>query len=406
MDYVEGTDASRLLADRYPNGMPPSEVCKVVTAVAEALDYAHGRGLLHRDVKPANILLTKPGSGGQRILLADFGIARRLDDATGRLTATNVAVGTVSYAAPEQLLGEHVDGRADQYALAATAYHLLTGTPPFSHSNPAVVISQHLTGPVPQLADRRPELSDLDPALSRALAKEPNARFGRCADFASALADTQQLADVGVAVAPTRAALPVTSPSRAAPVAVGPKRPKPPEPPQSRSRVRWAILVPAVLVALLIGGGTVFALELVHHHERQAHQGARMSASRTVPQLSQTAPAPPVSSENAAAPTPPPGLPPPATIPAAPVAVIGATCGPPGSHRRDRQWIDGVLLTAATPQHLRVVAAAGRRGEPGSGRNRTTRAALHGPDRPDQAQMPPRDPRKRRGSGALNRALR
>ena len=120
-------------------------MCKIVTAVAEALDYAHERGLMHRDVKPANILLTNPETGEQRILLADFGIARRLDDANS-LTATNMTVGTVVYAAPEQLMGEHVDGRADQYALAATAYQLLTATPPFSHSNPAVVISQHLSG--------------------------------------------------------------------------------------------------------------------------------------------------------------------------------------------------------------------------------------------------------------------
>ena len=76
MDYVDGTDAARLLRERYPNGMPTAEVADIVTAVAEALDYAHERGLLHRDVKPANILLSHPGSGDQRILLADFGIAR------------------------------------------------------------------------------------------------------------------------------------------------------------------------------------------------------------------------------------------------------------------------------------------------------------------------------------------
>ena len=89
------------------------------------------------------------------------------------LTATNMTVGTVSYAAPEQLMGERLDGRADQYALAATAFHLLTGSPPFEHSNPAVVISQHLSAAPPAIGARHPELSALDPVLAKALAKEP-----------------------------------------------------------------------------------------------------------------------------------------------------------------------------------------------------------------------------------------
>jgi serine/threonine protein kinase len=103
MDYVSGTDAANLLK-RYPHGLPQREVLDIVTAVAEALDYAHERHLLHRDVKPANILLSDPAAGEQRIMLADFGIARRDDDVSG-LTATNTTVGTVSYAAPEQLMG-------------------------------------------------------------------------------------------------------------------------------------------------------------------------------------------------------------------------------------------------------------------------------------------------------------
>jgi serine/threonine-protein kinase len=156
MDYVEGTDAAQLVRDRYPAGMHIDEVLAIVAAVAGALDYAHQRGLLHRDVKPPNILLTRPDDDGERrILLADFGIARQLGDISG-LTATNLTVGTVAYAAPEQLMGAEIDGRADQYALAATAFHLLTGAPRYQHSNPVEVISQHLTAPPPKLSDRRP----------------------------------------------------------------------------------------------------------------------------------------------------------------------------------------------------------------------------------------------------------
>jgi serine/threonine protein kinase, bacterial len=188
MDYVEGTDASGLVKERYQDGMPIHEVCAILQAVAGALDYAHDRGLLHRDVKPANILLTHPEDGERRILLADFGVARHLGDISG-ITETNVAVGTVAYAAPEQLTGSNIDGRADQYALAATAFHLLTGAPPFQHSNPIAVISQHLHEDPPRLSDYRPDLAHLDEVFFRALAKQPEDRFERCRAFAAGVSE-------------------------------------------------------------------------------------------------------------------------------------------------------------------------------------------------------------------------
>jgi serine/threonine-protein kinase len=103
------------------------------------------------------------------------------------LTDTNVTLGTVNYAAPEQLTGSAIDGRADQYGLAATAYHLLTGSPMFGSSNPAVVIGRHLNAPPPRLADVRPDLAALDPVLATALSKNPDDRFRTCMDFANAL---------------------------------------------------------------------------------------------------------------------------------------------------------------------------------------------------------------------------
>jgi hypothetical protein len=122
-------------------------------------------------------MLTDPDEDGeQRILLSDFGIARNIGEISG-LTATNMTVGTVAYCAPEQLTGEELDGHADEYALAATAYHLLTGSQLFPHSNPAVVISHHLNSPPPALADTHPDLAALDPVLATALAKDPGERF-------------------------------------------------------------------------------------------------------------------------------------------------------------------------------------------------------------------------------------
>ncbi|OBA68949.1 hypothetical protein A5641_16620 [Mycobacterium sp. 1554424.7] len=187
MDYVAGTDAGRLLGDNHPGGMPLQDVVAIITAVGSALDYAHGRGLLHRDVKPANILLADPDGQARRVYLADFGLARHIDDATG-LTATNMTVGTVAYVAPEQLKGERVDGRADQYALACTAFHLLAGSPPYADSNPAVVISQHISASPPSIGSRRAELAALDPVFATAMAKEPSERFGSCREFADHLA--------------------------------------------------------------------------------------------------------------------------------------------------------------------------------------------------------------------------
>lgn len=216
MEYIDGEDAGQLLRRRYPSGMPADLVAAIVSAVGSALDYAHGKGLLHRDVKPANILLSEPEDAAQRrILLTDFGIARALDDVSD-LTPTNTTLGTVAYSAPEQLMGQELDGRADQYALAATAYHLLTGTTIFPASNAAVIIGHHLSAEPPALSATRPELAALDPVLGAALAKDRESRFGSCTDFARAFAE-QALG----------ASPPPAAPTAPAPITSEPQRPKP-----------------------------------------------------------------------------------------------------------------------------------------------------------------------------------
>jgi serine/threonine protein kinase, bacterial len=264
MDYVDGTDVAQLAKRRYPTGMPVSDVCDIVAAVAAALDYAHSRGLLHRDVKPANILVTEPEDAKRRILLADFGIARPLVDISG-LTVTNFTVGTLIYAAPEQLMGADIDGRADQYALAATTFHLLTGAPPYEHSNPVAVISRHLTAPLPKLSDRRPELADLDEVLSRALAKDPADRFEYCSDFAAALT---QRADPD-AEARTTVAAPI----------MRPETPKPKR--HRRSRVLIGTSIAAVVVT---------AIGIVGYAMQPAKKAASAPAAKTA---AAPAPSPP-----------------------------------------------------------------------------------------------------------------
>ena len=271
MDYVAGTDAGRLLRESYPRGMPLEDVVPIVTAVGSALDYAHHRGLLHRDVKPANILLADADGQPRRVYLADFGLARHIDDATG-LTATNMTVGTVPYVAPEQLKGQRVDGRADQYALACTAFHLLAGAPPYADSNPAVVISQHIGAPPPSIGAHRPDLAALDPVFATAMAKEPSDRFAGCREFADQLA--RQLgpgfAQPGAIPFPdTQPAIDATIPAVQPPVGKRPGR---------RSR---ALVGALAGVALLVVAGGVFAgVKLLRHHD----------AGRTGPSNGATAP--------------------------------------------------------------------------------------------------------------------
>lgn len=243
MDYVEGTDAGQLLRDRKGAGLPPDDVVRIVSGVADALDYAHQRELLHRDVKPSNILLAQDGQKYSRALLADFGIARWVQDSSG-LTATDMTVGTVAYAAPEQLMGQALEGRADQYALAATAFHLLTGQPLFAHDNPAVVISNHLTAQPPAIGERIPELSGLAPAFERALAKAPADRYETCTDFAEALAEGLS------AAAQELGATDATRPAR-----VATKETDGAEAPRRRRRVLVAAGVVAVLLGVAVAVG-------------------------------------------------------------------------------------------------------------------------------------------------------
>lgn len=209
MDYVDGTDAAQLMQQRYPYGMPLPDVLEIVSGIAEALDYAHEQHLLHRDVKPANILLTEARSGTRRTLLADFGIARIAHDNAG-LTTTGMTLGSVGYAAPEQLMGSPLNGRADQYALACTAFHLISGAPPFANSNPAVVIGNHLSATPPTLATPRSDLGVLDAVLHKAMAKDPAHRFPSCRAFAAALA--QAAAGLSQPADPTQPAMNVAAP--------------------------------------------------------------------------------------------------------------------------------------------------------------------------------------------------
>ena len=198
MRYVDGIDLAGLLARDGP--LAPEQALAVCGPVAGALDAAHARGLVHRDVKPANILLAVEGGVVAQVYLADFGLTRRVGGARG-VTVSGQVLGTIDYVAPEQVEGGRVDGRADQYSLGCVLFECLTGVVPFRRDSELAVLWAHVNDPPPRVCDQRPELpAALDEVIDRALAKAPGDRHPSC----GALAAAAQAALTGVTPAGPR----------------------------------------------------------------------------------------------------------------------------------------------------------------------------------------------------------
>ncbi len=163
----------------------------IVAQVASALDAAHAAGLVHRDVKPANMLLgaaSADSASPDHVYLTDFGLSRQALSATGPTVAGQFA-GTLDYMAPEQIKHHPVDGRADQYALGCAAYEMLAGEPPFRREQDLGLMWAQLAEPPPLLTSLRPDLPEaIDQVLTRAMAKSPDDRYQSCLDFAVSLA--------------------------------------------------------------------------------------------------------------------------------------------------------------------------------------------------------------------------
>jgi serine/threonine-protein kinase len=184
MRYVDGQDV-RTMLETEPR-LPAARACHLIAQAASALDAAHARGLVHRDVKPGNMLI---GSAHpDHLYLSDFGLSKqRVSSAP--LTLTGQFMGTLDYMAPEQIEGKPTDGRADLYALACTAFEMLAGQPPFQRDAGLAVMWAQVSAPVPSLRALRPDLPPaVDQVMARALAKTPDARYPTCMAFARALA--------------------------------------------------------------------------------------------------------------------------------------------------------------------------------------------------------------------------
>ena len=192
MRFVQGGDLRRVMEQE--GALPPDRAAGFISPVASALDAAHAAGLVHRDVKPANILVDARPGRPDHVYVSDFGVSK-VATASVSLTGAGQFLGTPGYSAPEQIQGRAVDGRTDQYALACVAYQLLTGELPFDRDQGMAVLLAHLSEPPPSLGVRLPGLpAAADEVLARGMAKVPEKRYGSCGEFADALREALGLA--------------------------------------------------------------------------------------------------------------------------------------------------------------------------------------------------------------------
>jgi len=247
MRLVRGGDVTSLVRREGP--LTPRRAATIISAVASSLDAAHEAGLVHRDVKPANILLDIRQGRPDHVYLSDFGLSKSALGVSG-ITATGQFLGTPSYIAPEQIDNKAIDGRADQYSLAATAFELLCGAPPFQGVQPMAVIYAHLSEPPPSLTGRRPDLPRaVDAVFARALAKNPADRFGSCQEFADAMRRALGIARYDARTELARTAQPQHPPTEAVAIPVevdGSREPQSPAPSAQRSPTEVAWVTPQV----------------------------------------------------------------------------------------------------------------------------------------------------------------
>jgi len=187
MRYVEGTDLRGLIVSE--GRLDPARTASIAQQLGDALDVAHAKGLVHRDVKPGNVLVTprRDANGRDHVYLSDFGLTKRALSVSG-LTQTGQIVGTIDYVAPEQVKGDPVDGRADEYSLTCLLYQCLTASVPFPRDIEVAVLWAHVQEPPPSLTEKG-FAKQVDAVFGKGLAKEPKDRYGTCGELASAFAE-------------------------------------------------------------------------------------------------------------------------------------------------------------------------------------------------------------------------
>jgi hypothetical protein len=206
MHFVEGSDLSEMIAGDGP--LTPEHILPVLSQVTGALDAAHDRGLVHRDVKPANILIAS-GDGPEpvgHVYLTDFGLAKQVESGT-RLTRAGLFMGTLDYVAPEQIQGQGVDRRADVYSLGCVVYECFAGAPPFQRESEVAMMYAHIQEDPPKVTERRAELSSrLDGVVAKAMAKDPEERWGSCGELLEAIREVLERPTQAIVTQPPAAA--------------------------------------------------------------------------------------------------------------------------------------------------------------------------------------------------------
>ena len=297
MRYIDGTDLRALLG--RTGRLPVGRALDILAQVAEALDTVHTHGLVHRDVKPANILVAS-GEGYEHAYLGDFGVAKQVRTESG-LTQTGAFIGTVDYAAPEQLEGKAVDARADIYALGCVLYQCLTGLRPFEKGSDAATISAHLFEPPPSAHAKRPDLPpELDDVIARALAKPPADRFPSCRELVRAARDVLGGRQPAAAAA-GQAGRPPTGRRRfprARPLATRPRGRRAASPESAGRRLRTLALV--AIVAAVVAVAAVLAIVLTRGGSDSEDDGGDTAAGASAPGTTATAVEPPTTAEEPA----------------------------------------------------------------------------------------------------------
>jgi len=370
MEYIDGESlAARLKTNPFPD---VSAMLKVLRQTADALDYTHARGVIHRDIKPANVMIDS--SGAAKIM--DFGIARISDTRT--CTPTGMVVGTVEYMAPEQILGEELDGRADQFALAVVAYQMMTGSTLFGPQTLATLTYKIVNEAPPLPCTRNASLPrGVDAVLAKALAKKPDARFVTCTEFVDTLARAFADAPTAPLPAPTVEAPPL----RTQPSVVMAAAEESQAAPTRRSNT--PILAAAAAVVIL---GCVLA-GLILKPWNRPHQNPAASAATVNPPA--TAPPEPSPATSTEAPNPP----------AVPVSQTPAASAP-AEPAKSQPAKPGL---AAAPDPAKSIAAAPKV-EPGNA-PATPVTMADEPHAEEMAALPP-EPKLKSGPTPFQQAMR